>query len=252
MTQSASSSVSIFNQAKSIWDMHSDLREEHGSKWRLHLSNEESDLLYRADEASHKMRHLLDDRGRRYQDAFLENYICSCDEQKQLVDQLREYCENAKENISRGRGIVLFGPKGSGKDHLLMSAARYAIGQEVAVQWQNGLEIYAEVRDAMKKQDWRDGERTEESVKRPLVKAPVLWISDPLPPTGSLSEWQQTLLFEIVDRRYNHMRPTWVSMNVASGKEAEERMGAATVDRLRDGALTYFCNWQSYRQKNGE
>ena len=44
------------------------------------------------------------------------------------------------------------------------------------------------------------------------------------------------------------MRPTWISMNVASGEEAESRIGVAIIDRWRDGALTLAFNWPSYRK----
>jgi hypothetical protein len=51
-----------------------------------------------------------------------------------------------------------------------------------------------------------------------------------------------------VDYRYSHRKPIWLTLNVADGAEAELRMGAQTVDRLRDGALVLFCNWPSYRK----
>ncbi len=37
-------------------------------------------------------------------------------------------------------------------------------------------------------------------------------------------------------------------MNVSSGEEAEKRIGAQIVDRLRDGALSIVCNWPSHRK----
>jgi hypothetical protein len=57
------------------------------------------------------------------------------------------------------------------------------------------------------------------------------------------------MLFRILDGRYNHLRPTWVSVNVSNRNELDERMGVTLAERLVDGALTIFCNWPSYRKK---
>ena len=59
-----------------------------------------------------------------------------------------------------------------------------------------------------------------------------------VPPHGELTNYQEQMFYIFTDRRYNAMKPTWVSMNVASGEEAEDRIGAAIVDRWKDGALT--------------
>ena len=81
-----------------------------------------------------------------------------------------------------------------------------------------------------------------------LVAPDILIIDDPIPPHGQLTDYQEQLWYIFTDRRYNAMKPTWVSMNVASGEEAEQRIGAAIVDRWKDGALTVAFNGPSYRK----
>ena len=39
-----------------------------------------------------------------------------------------------------------------------------------------------------------------------------------------------------------------MTLNVADGAEAEARMVAQVVDRLRNDALILFCNWPNYRE----
>ena len=209
--------------------------------FREHPEDQEPYRLART--AISHIEDLVAARGVRYRNCRFRNYKCDSAEQTKVKEQLEHYCHEIEANLHEGNGLVLFGPKGTGKDHLLMSVAYSAISAgSDAIKWCNGLELYAGIRDAI------SNKHTESSVKDPLVIAPVLWISDPLPPTGALTEHQQAILFEIIDRRYSNARPTWVSVNVASGSEAESRLGAATVDRLRDGAMTLFCNWESYRK----
>jgi hypothetical protein len=56
------------------------------------------------------------------------------------------------------------------------------------------------------------------------------------------------MLFRAIDARYRDYRPTWVTINVGGGDEAEDRMGMQLVDRLRDRAVSIHCNWPSHRK----
>jgi DNA replication protein DnaC len=81
-----------------------------------------------------------------------------------------------------------------------------------------------------------------------MVQPDVLYLSDPLPPFGNLTAHQATMLFRILDARYSRSKPTWVSVNVVSGLELDERIGAQNGDRLRDNAICILCDWPSYRK----
>ena len=142
-----------------------------------------------------------------------------------------------------GDGVVLFGPMGTGKDHLLVALARVAIlNHGYSVRWISGMQLYADFRQAI-----RDN-ASEQIIVQRATNPDILILSDPQLPRGELSDYQASMLFWIVDARYSMRRPTWVSLNVADGTEAERRIGAATVDRLRDGAVTVACDWPSYRK----
>jgi len=155
---------------------------------------------------------------------------------------LRDYSENITENIDQGKGVVLFGGVGSGKDHALVGLAKTALQQGHTVAWVNGLDLFADLRDAM-----TDNAPEGDVIDR-LTRSDVLVLSDPVPPVAALSPYQASTLLRAIDCRYSDLKPTWVSLNVKSGGEADERMGPAIVDRLRDGSLCYFCDWQSWRR----
>ena len=108
--------------------------------------------------------------------------------------------------------------------------------------WINGADMRGDVRDGTK------SETLERDYVKRLTRPDVLWISDPLPVGGSLTEAQQDRLFRVLDDRYSAMKPTWVTVNVMSGTELDERLGPQNADRLRDGALAVFCNWPTNRK----
>jgi DNA replication protein DnaC len=180
--------------------------------------------------------------GRRYHDVTLDNYSIANATQNEVVETLRTYCRRGRENVADGRGIVLFGPAGTGKDHLLIALGKAAAASGFTVLWRSGMDLFSEMRDRIGQ------EGTEAAFIARYTTPQVLILSDPLPPTGSLTDFQAAILLQIVDRRYRELKPTWASLNVASGKEADARMGAQVVDRLKDGALVRHCNWASHRK----
>ena len=182
-------------------------------------------------------------RGSRYQECRFGNFKTETVEQASAVLSLQDYCSHLQENIAMGRGMILFGPRGTGKDHLVVAMAHAACENGYAVSWLNGLDLYGRVRDAMD-----SASESEREIIREFASFPILYISDPIPPVGKLTEFQIGTLFRIIDRRYNNCKPTWTTVNVSSGAELDDRIGAQNGDRLRDGALTIFTNWSSYRK----
>lgn len=186
---------------------------------------------------------LLQQIGQRYAGVRLSNFQAATDAQKKAVTQLNEFCDTLGERTEAGQGLVFTGPKGTGKDHLAVACLRSAVLHSgINTAWVDGQTLYQEFRDGI------DSETRERDALRAYTSPKILLISDPVPPSESLTPFQQSVLWRIVDRRYRDLRPTWVTMNVSNGEEAEKRIGAQIVDRLRDGALSIVCNWPSHRK----
>jgi len=187
---------------------------------------------------------LMRDIGRRYIGCRLGNFEANTDAQKSAIVSLNTFCEEIKERTEAGQGLVFTGPKGTGKDHLAVACLRVAVlHQGIKADWVDGQSLYQEFRDNI------DSESSELQMVRQYTAPKILLISDPVPHTDSLTAFQQSVLWRIIDRRYRNMTPTWVTMNVATAEEAEKRIGSQIVDRLRDGALSIVCNWPSHRRK---
>lgn len=179
--------------------------------------------------------------GPRHRDATLDNFRPPNREAEKALEALRAYAERLEDNLAHGVGILLYGPSGTGKDHLLAALAKLAAAGGTWAKRITGPELFRLMRDAM-----ADG---EESARLDRLKyPPVLILSDPLPPVGVLTPYQAAVLYELVDHRWQNRLPVWCSLNVASSQEADERLGAAIVDRLQDGALVIRCGWPSYRR----
>jgi DNA replication protein DnaC len=185
---------------------------------------------------------LLMAMGSRYRETTLKNFVVDTDEQRKVIAAIAEYYDNLAERVAAGVGVVLFGGVGGGKDHLLSALAKRAVALYLRVEWRNGAYLFAEMRDRI------GDDRGEEPLVAAMVSPDVLVLSDPLPPVGSLSDFQSATLYRIIDRRYRDRKPTWCSLNIAGGEEGDRRMGAPIVDRLRDGALCLSCKWPSFRK----
>jgi len=185
-------------------------------------------------------------RGKRYSGCTLENYQCRCEQQRKQLAKVRGYADQLAENFQNGRGLTLFGPCGTGKDHLSAAICRQAVWQlSKRVLWVDGMRLFADLRDS-----FDSSKASEASIVDRYARAEVLAISDPLPIVGDISPFQSGALFRIIDARYSAMLPTIVTVNMTPA-DAEVRLGTAIVDRLRDSSLMIHCNWESFRKPKG-
>ncbi len=220
------------------------------------------EILGRWRSAKAELDRTIKDRGARYQGCSFDNFEVNSEDQQKVVDALSIYAANAIDNLALGRNVLLYGPRGTGKDHLLIALAKVVFRQTAeAFHWENGVEWFEHLRQSAIGQSKRPGQvlnywqirmlnqgqllGNQDSIEE---ECPIFVLSDPLPPSGALSEFQQTNLFRVIDARYSNLRPTWMSLNVADGAECERRLGAQTADRLRHGALALHCNWESHRK----
>lgn len=179
--------------------------------------------------------------GERYARCKLETFDVTNDAQRAVVEAVKSYCESIADRIGEGGNVVLIGPKGTGKDHLLTCLMKAALKAGKTVQFWSGVDLWSSLRDAIST-DTPEREWIKQS-----LEPDVFAISDPLPPIGSLTDFQTSNFFRLVDARYRAMKPVWITTN-SGGKDADTRAGSQTMDRIRDGATIFETKWDSYRK----
>ena len=182
--------------------------------------------------------------GTKYANCTIANFQLSndakiADKQKAVISKLRLFEETLPGNVRQGVNFVLYGAVGTGKDHFLAAMLLMACDEGFSIQWHDGASLASELREIAGGED--------SNVVDEMIRADILAISDPLPPGSSLTAFVREKLFMVIDRRTRDEKPTWITMNIASQKEADERFGAPLIDRLLDGALSIGCDWPSFR-----
>lgn len=232
--------------AKAIYKLACGIKGRNGSDKPYEKDTpEDRAIVDRMSTGLTELRSLLASRGPRYHSVSFANFQIEDSVQQQVVEHLVQYGHTAEDHILAGTNVVLLGPKGTGKDHLVIALAKLVTMETgIAPTWINGIDLYQELRrDAIDREDSRGND-----IIRKMKRNPILIVSDPFLPAGILSEFLQNSLYQIVDYRYSHQLPTWITLNAASGEDASQRLGYQTVDRWRHDALVLSCNWQSFRK----
>ena len=218
------------------------MRQRLDSAGAMHLlDEEEQQQAERLKAIQERSRALWARRGRRYARCTLDNFeVGDHPEKQRVLAALEAYASDLSRNVQRGRGVVLVGPAGTGKDHLLAGLVHCALMRGHTVDWRTGAELWRSLRAAI-----RD-DRENEALAA-LRQPEILVLSDPVPPETSPSNYERSVLYSVIDERYSRVRATWCSINAADREDAEERLGVAVVDRLTDSALSLACPWESFR-----
>ena len=167
-----------------------------------------------------------------------ENFVCSTDEQRAALCTAREYAENFAAMARKGEGLVLSGMPGTGKSHLAAAILQSVITQDV--RYLTCMDLIRAIRDTWR----RDSELSETQVLKYLEQLDLLVIDEVGVQYGT--DGEQTILFDVLDRRYREVRPTVLLTN--QGKDGLKKfVGERTFDRLKETSRWVAFDWSSYR-----
>jgi DNA replication protein DnaC len=168
-----------------------------------------------------------------------DNFKAATQQQQRALSVLREYAERFDSHYKTGASLILLGGPGTGKSHLAGAVLQHIMPRHCGL-YTTCMGIIRAVRGTWRK----DSERSESQVLSMFCAAPLLVIDEIGVQYGT--DGEQTILFEILDRRYRDMMPTILLAN-QSKEGLKQFLGDRTYDRLTETARIVLFDWDSYR-----
>ena len=179
----------------------------------------------------------------RFADRTLANFMPHADGPAKALAIAREFAENFAECQRTGQGLVFCGGVGAGKTHLAVGICHEVIKQDRVAVFSSVLSAVRSIKETYRK----GSELTEAEAIQNLVDPDLLVLDEVGVQFGS--ETEKMYLFEVINGRYQALKPTIVISNLAKDP-LTEYLGERVIDRLREGGgrMVVF-DWPSYRRQ---
>ena len=182
--------------------------------------------------------------GLRFKDRTLKDFtpLAGIKAEKALATML-DYAEHWPERRAAGSCLVLCGTTGTGKTHLATGLMRQIISQHdrVTIQYATVSAMFRAIKESWGKK----AERSEREVLADYTRPDLLVLDEAGVQFGSDTERQ--LMFEVLNDRYESLRPTLLISNLTLA-ELNEMVGQRVIDRMREnGGKVIICDWKSHR-----
>lgn len=200
--------------------------------------------LRTADLAEYKQR-AADDRQRKGEGLLTEAITPERQRNVEDLDRSGEWgkcLKKLEQKLGTGFMVALAGGRGNGKTQIAVELIRFlAFGDPPKrSRFCTATEFFMEI-----KAGYRDGGKSEADVIREFSR-PRLLVIDEVSKRRD-SEWENLLLHELLNRRYNAMTDTLLISN-QDAKQLEESLGAALVSRMRETGGVIEAVWPSFRK----
>jgi len=195
----------------------------------------------KAAEAKATMERLLDQASipQRFIGRSFDNFVATTTEQQNALQVSRAYVEAFQDHYKRGTGLILSGMPGTGKSHLAAAILQGIMPRHCGL-YTTCMGIIRSIRGTWRK----DSEHSETDVLRAYAGTPLLVIDEIGVQYGT--DGEQTILFDVLDRRYRDQMPTILLTNQAKAG-FKQFIGDRSFDRLIETSRWVAFDWPSYR-----
>lgn len=177
----------------------------------------------------------------RFREKTIDEYAARNPGQKLAVNVFRKYVEDFPAHAEVGRSLVLTGQPGTGKTHLACAALSDVIRRYAA---SGRFDTVSDLLRSIKETYRKDSQVSERDVISEYVYCDLLVVDELGVQVGS--EHEKLLLFEVLNGRYQELRPTILISNLSAG-ELEDFLGHRVMDRYRECGVVLAFDWESHR-----
>lgn len=178
----------------------------------------------------------------RFADRRLSNFVPHAAGPAKALQVAQQFADDFEECQKSGRSLIFCGGVGAGKTHLAVGICHEIIAKDKVAVFTSVLTAIRSIKETFRK----GAEQTEAEAIRALVQPDLLVLDEVGVQFGTDTE--KMYLFEIINGRYEDMKPTILLSNLAKDALAEF-IGERVIDRMREGGgrMVVF-DWPSYRR----
>lgn len=183
----------------------------------------------------------------RFVEKSFENFNADTSVKQVALNTCKEYADNFEKHLKVGRSILMLGDVGTGKTHLASAIGNQILREtKYSVLYITASSIIRYVKNSFNK----DSEYSESDAYHYFAK-PHLLIIDEVG-VQNATEFELTVMFEVINLRYEEMKPTMVISNRGIA-DLPKYLGDRVVDRLREGGGKMIpFKWESERSKRDD
>ena len=174
----------------------------------------------------------------RFRGRSFDNFDADTPAKTHALTVARDYAERFADIAEKGGGLIFSGRPGTGKSHLAGAILQSLM--TVDVRYVTCMDLIRAIRETWRK----DSEKTESQMLGYFESLDLLVIDEIGMQYGT--DGEQTILFDILDRRYREVRPTILLTNQDRDGFAQF-VGERTFDRLKETCRWVPFDWESYR-----
>lgn len=173
----------------------------------------------------------------RFQDRTLENYQTPYAGQKKALLEIQDFLSHPETSP----GIIMLGKPGTGKNHLAIGIVKEFIEEKGLIALMTtAIKIVRSIKDT-----WQS--HNSEGYAISAFTKPDLLVVDEIGVQFG-SETEKLYLSEIVNDRYEQLKPTILLGNVTL-KEVSKNLGERVIERFKEGGKILIFDWESWRGK---
>lgn len=163
--------------------------------------------------------------------------------QSHALEAAKEFAHNFGHHANAGTWLLFMGGVGTGKGHLCAAIINELISQGYTSLYIKMPKLLRQVKDTFNK----NSDVTQTQILSPLESVDLLLIDEVGLQFGT--ETERMIIYDILDARYEDMKPTILTTNVTSLKTLENLLGERITDRFFEGdSRTLTFDWKSYRR----